>query len=317
MDTMIVSSSPHLHSGNSTTRLMRDVLIALIPAVVASVILFGWRALAVESVCVGACVGAEYLCCVARKKPVSVGDLSCVVTGVLLAMNLPVTIPLWQAVFGCVAAIVVAKMLFGGLGQNFVNPALIGRIVLTGSFPSDMNTWTRPLAWLGMQGDAVSSATPLELMKNGEAVQEQYGLWDMLLGNRTGSLGETCALALLLGGIYLVARRVIAPTIPLCYAGTVFVLAWLAGENPLYHLLSGGLLLGAIYMATDYVTSPLTTPGKILYAIGCGLLTMLIRLFGSLPEGVSFAIVIMNIVTPLIDRFTVPTAFGCERRSRR
>ena len=316
-DRWILSSSPHLHSGHSTTRIMGDVLIALIPAVIASFVLFGWRALVVETVCVASCMAAEYLSCRVMKKPNSTGDLSCMVTGLLLAMNLPVSIPLWQAVFGCVTSIVVAKMMFGGLGQNFVNPALVGRIVLTGSFPGDMNTWTHPFAWLGRAADGVSSATPLAMLKNGEIVAERYSIWDLLLGNRTGSLGETCALALILGGAYLLVRRVISPAIPLCFIGTVSVLALLCGENPVYHLLGGGLMIGAFFMATDYVTSPITTSGKILYAVGCGALTMLIRLGGSLPEGVSFAIVIMNITVPLIERITKPRPFGAERRVRR
>lgn len=307
---LIVTSSPHLHSGESTRTIMLDVLIALIPATVMSVWLFGWRAAVVELVCVASCMAAEYLSCLVLRKRPSVGDLSCMVTGLLLAFNLPVTLPLWQAALGSVVAIVVAKQMFGGLGQNFVNPALLGRIVLMSSFPETMNTWAQPLA-----PDAVSSATPLALLAEGDSAT--YSVRELLFGLRPGCLGETCALALLMGGIYLVIRRVITPLVPLTYIGTVFVLTWLLGENPVYHILSGGLMLGAIFMATDYVTSPVTRAGKAIFAVGCGLLTVLIRLYGSLPEGVSFAIVIMNILTPLIERVTQPVPFGQKRRWRR
>lgn len=307
---LIVTSSPHLHSGESTRTIMLDVLIALIPAAVMSVWLFGWRAAVVELVCVASCMAAEYLSCLVLRKRPSVGDLSCMVTGLLLAFNLPVTLPLWQAALGSVVAIVVAKQMFGGLGQNFVNPALLGRIVLMSSFPDAMNTWTQPLA-----PDAVSSATPLALLAEGDSAT--YSIRELLFGLRPGCLGETCALALLMGGIYLVIRRVITPLVPLTYIGTVFVLTWLLGENPVYHILSGGLMLGAIFMATDYVTSPVTRAGKAVFAVGCGLLTVLIRLYGSLPEGVSFAIVIMNILTPLVERVTRPVPFGQKRRWRR
>lgn len=306
---LVVSSSPHLHSGASTRLIMLDVLVALVPALVASIWLFGWRALAVELVCVAACIAAESLSCCVLKKPQSVGDLSCVVTGLLLAFNLPVSLPLWQAALGGVVAIVVAKMMFGGLGQNFVNPALAGRIVLMASFPETMNTWTTPVHFQG--ADALSSATPLAAAAGGDT---PYNTAQLFFGIHPGCLGETCAVALLLGGAYLVIRRVISPIIPVCYVGTVFVLTWILGENPVYQILSGGLMLGAIFMATDYVTSPITRPGKVVYAIICGLLTVLIRLYGSLAEGVSFAIVIGNILVPLIERATRPLAFGTKRR---
>lgn len=311
--TLMVSSSPHLHCGMNTRDIMRDVIIALIPALVASVWLFGPRALAVELVCVAAAMAAEYLSRLVMKRPQTVGDLSCVVTGLLLAFNLPVTIPLWQAALGAVAAIVVAKQMFGGLGQNFVNPALIGRIVLMGSFPAEMNQWVRPLSWLG-ETDAVSSATPLAMLaENGDAAVNPVNL---LFGLRGGCLGETCVLALLLGGVYLVVRGVIRPLIPVTYVATVFVFTWILGENPLVHILSGGLMLGAIFMATDYATCPINRAGKVVFAIGCGLVTVLIRVYGSLPEGVSFAIVIMNILTPLIEKATRPRAFGDRKAVR-
>ncbi len=310
--TLLVSSSPHVHCGMNTRDVMRDVIIALVPALIASVWLFGPRALAVELVCVAAAIAAEYLSRRVMKRPQTVGDLSAVVTGLLLAFNLPSSIPLWQAAFGSVVAIVVAKQMFGGLGQNFVNPALVGRIVLMGSFPAEMNNWEVPLAWMN-KADAVSSATPLALMADDP--EAKISLLDLLFGLRGGSLGETCVVALLLGGLYLVIRRVISPMIPLVYIGTVFVFTWLLGANAPAHILSGGLMLGAIFMATDYATCPINRTGKLVYAIGCGLLTVLIRLYGSLPDGVSFAIVIMNILTPLIERVTRPRPFGEKRKA--
>ena len=308
---LTISSSPHLHSGAKTRNIMLDVLVALLPAVFASVWIFGWRSLMIEIICVGACIAAEYLSRIVLKRAQSVGDLSCVVTGLLLAFNLPVSIELWQAALGSVVAIVVAKQLFGGLGQNFVNPALVGRIVLMASFPEAMNTWASPLQW--QSADAVSAATPLGVLASG-GDPSAYSISQLFFGIRPGCLGETCAMALLLGGVYLVIRRVITPTIPLVYIGTVFVMMWILGENPMYQILSGGLMLGAIFMATDYVTSPITKAGKVIFAIGCGLLTVLIRQYGSLPEGVSFAIVIMNILVPLIERATRPMPFGEKRR---
>lgn len=310
---LMVSSSPHLHCGMDTRDIMRDVIIALIPALVASVWLFGPRALAVTAVCVAAAMASEFLSRLVMKRPSTVGDLSCVVTGLLLAFNLPATIPLWQAAFGAVSAIVVAKQMFGGLGQNFVNPALIGRIVLMGSFPGEMNDWVQPLSWLD-KTDAVSAATPLaQLAESGTSTAEPL---DLLLGLRGGCMGETCVLALLLGGVYLVVRGVIRPLIPVTYIATVFVLTWLLGQDPLTHILSGGLMLGAIFMATDYATCPINRGGKFVFAIGCGLLTVLIRVYGSLPEGVSFAIVIMNILTPLIEKVTRPRVFGVRKAVR-
>lgn len=304
---LMITSSPHLHCGMNTRGVMLDVLIALLPAAVASVLLFGWRALAVELVCVASCMAAEVLSRMVMKREQTVGDLSCVVTGLLLAFNLPATMPLWQAALGGVVAIVVAKQMFGGLGQNFVNPALAGRIVLMASFPEAMNNWVVPLTGTG--ADAVTSATPL--------AGGTYSLTEMFFGIRGGCLGETCAMALILGGLYLVIRRVISPAVPLIFIGTVFVLSWLLGEDPVREILSGGLMLGAIFMATDYTTSPINKAGKVVFALGCGALTVLIRQFGSLPEGVSFAIVIMNILVPLIERATRPIPFGEKRRLRR
>ena len=310
-NTLIVSSSPHLHCGMNTRTIMLDVLIALAPAGIASVWLFGWRALLVELICVASAMAAEVLSRAVMKRPQTVGDLSCVVTGLLLAYNLPSTIPLWQAALGSVVAIVVAKQMFGGLGQNFVNPALLGRIVLMGCFPGEMNNWVAPMQW--QVADAISSATPLALMSQG-GDPSAFSPLQLFVGMRGGCLGETCVFALLLGGVYLVIRRVISPIVPVVYIGTVFVMTWLLGGNPLYHILSGGLMLGAIFMATDYTTSPINKAGKVVFAVLCGLLTVLIRLYGSLTEGVSFAILIGNILVPLIERATRPRAFGTKRR---
>ncbi len=307
---LLVTSSPHLHSGASTRMLMLDVLVAMLPAAVVSVWLFGWRALAVELICIASCMAAEILSRAVMKRPSTAGDLSCVVTGLLLAFNLPVTIPLWQAAFGGVVAIVVAKQMFGGLGQNFVNPALVGRIVLMASFPEQMNQWQLPVP---MQGaDVVSTATPLAQMASGS--EGVYDTAQLFFGLHPGCLGETCAAALLLGGVYLVIRRVISPLIPVCTIGTVFVLSWILGQDPVRQILSGGLMLGAIFMATDYVTSPIQRRGKVVYAILIGAVTVLIRVYGSLAEGMSFAILIGNILVPLIERATRPHAFGATGR---
>ena len=309
MAQLVLTSSPHLHGKDSTRSIMRDVIIALIPSLIAATVLFGARALAVTAVCVASCMAAEYLSRRVMKREQTVGDLSCVVTGILLAFNLPVSIPLWQAAFGGVVAIVVVKQMFGGIGCNFVNPALMGRIVLLGSFAEDMNAWNVPFG-----ADAVSSATPLASMAAGEELS--YSLLDLFLGNRPGSLGETCVLALLLGFVYLLVRRVITPVIPVVYIGSVFLLSWLIDGSAmiaLYQILSGGLFLGAVFMATDYTTTPVTRGGHLLFALGCGIITVLIRQYGSLPEGVSFAIVLMNIITPYLDRLTMPRVLGAQK----
>lgn len=313
MDTKYyVSPSPHLRSGISTTKIMGNVLIALIPAVIASVVIFGWKSLLVITVCTATAVLAEYICRKVMKRNDTIGDLSAVVTGVLLALNLPVNINLFIAAFGSIVAIVVVKQMFGGIGQNFVNPALAARIVLLVSFPVQMTTWPKALYYLQDTADAVTSATPLANNANG--ISTSY--LDLFLGTTGGCLGETCALALLLGGIYLVARKIIHPAIPVCFIGTVFVLSWVLGQDPLFHILSGGVLLGAIFMATDYTTSPMTTAGKVIFGIGCGIITVLIRLYANLPEGVSFSIILMNILVPHIERLTMPKPFGEERKKR-
>lgn len=309
---LIVSSSPHLRSGATTQKIMLDVIIALIPAAVASCILFGWKALMLIAVCVFSCVLCEYICRKVMKRSNTVGDLSAVVTGLLLAFNLPANLNPLMAVFGSIVAIVVVKQMFGGIGQNFVNPALTARIVLMGSFPASMSgsNWLIPF-WYKASSDAITSATPLGLMAEGKTEQLPTYL-NMFLGAHGGCLGETCALALLLGGVYLVLRKVISPVIPLCYIGTVALFSLILGRDVLFDLLSGGLFLGAIFMATDYTTSPIHFKGRIVFAVGCGILTMLIRVYGSLPEGVSYSIMLMNIMVPLIERATQPKPFGKE-----
>ena len=312
MEKLIVSSSPHFNGGKTTQNIMLDVIIALTPAMIASVILFGFRAAVVILTCVAACIASEYLSRRVMKRPQTVGDLSCVVTGILLALNLPSTINPLIAIFVSVAAIVVFKQMFGGIGQNFVNPALTCRIILLNSFPSRMTHWVQPFDYAA-GADAVTTATPLGILKEGGGELPSY--LDLFLGNTGGCLGETCALALLLGGIYLIVRRVISPVIPLTYLGTVAVLSFFMGRDPLFDLLSGGLLLGAIFMATDYTTSPLYFWGRVVFAFGCGLITMLIRQYGSLPEGVSYSIILMNILTPLIERYIKPRPFGAMKKT--
>ncbi len=299
MKSLSVSCSPHIRDGSWTSAIMLDVLIALVPALVASVLLFGFQALLVVSVCVVCAVGSEWLFELGVKRPVTVGDLSAAVTGTLLAFCLPVSIPLWIAGLGSVIAVVVVKQLFGGIGENFANPAVTGRVILLVAFSGEMANWAV---------DGISSATPLAALAAGGKVP---GLMDMFLGlNRGGSLGETCGLALLLGGIYLLARRIITWQIPVAYLGTVALFALAAGQSVPYQLLGGGLLLGAFFMATDYSTSPVTGTGKFIYGVGCGALTMMIRLWGAYPEGVSFAILLMNIATPHIDRLTRTMPLG-------
>ena len=313
---LVVSASPHLRSKHTTPKIMLDVIIALIPALIASVILFGPRVLAVTATTVITAVLAEYISRKVMKRHNTIGDLSAVVTGLILAFNLPVSIPLWIAAIGSVVAIVVVKQFFGGIGQNFANPAITARIVLLLSFATQMGNWTAPLSW---RTDAVTTATPLALI--GEDGAELPSLLDMFIGNRAGCLGETCTLALLLGGIYLIARKVISFKIPIAYIGTFAIVMLIAGKGDLefvaYHLMGGGLMLGAFFMATDYATSPLNTDGKYIFGIGCGLLTALIRLFGSLPEGVSFAILIMNLLVPHIERITTPKPFGTPKKEKK
>ena len=301
MNKLTVSSSPHIRSGATTQNIMLDVIIALVPAFIASIVIFGLRAAVVVFVCVASCVLAEFIWQKLMHKTVTVSDLSAVVTGILLAYNLPVGIPLWQAVIGSVVAIIVVKQLFGGVGKNFANPAITGRIVMFLAFSISMTTWVFP--------DGVSTATPLALISSGN-IESLPSLTQMFLGLRGGCLGETSVLALLIGGIYLVARRVITWHTPVIYVATVFVFTLILGQQPVYQIMSGGLMLGAIFMATDYVTTPYTTIGKIIFGIGAGILTVIIRVYGSYPEGVSYSILLMNILTPYINKIRIKLPVG-------
>ena len=299
MNALKLSVSPHIHSGRSTRRIMLDVLIALLPATAAGAVIFGLRSLLVVAVTVAACVGFEAIFNLLAKKPIPVGDLSAAVTGLLLALNLPANVPLWQCVVGALFAMVVVKGLFGGLGANPVNPAITARVFMLVAF-STMTKAAFPV-------DSVSSATPL-------ASEEATSLMDLFLGNHGGAIGETCAAALLLGGLYLLVRRVITWQIPVAFVGTVFLTSFLMegmdATAALAAILSGGLLIGAIFMATDYVSSPATPWGKIIFGLGAGLVTFLIRYFGVYPEGVSFAILLMNILTPYVNSWTKRKVFG-------
>ena len=301
---LIVSSAPHIVTESDTTRLMGSVLLALAPAWIASIYIFGFRALLLSVVCVAASVLFEYLYNALMHKKQTVGDLSAALTGLLIAFNVPSSFPIWQAIVGCLFAIVVVKQLFGGIGKNFSNPAITARIFLFISFSANMSTW--PVTRLAESADAVTGPTPLALYAEGSTDQIP-GLLQLFLGFHGGSTGEVCALALLIGGIYLIARKVISPVIPCAFIGTVFVFALIATGSPywaLFHVLSGGVMLGAFFMATDYVTSPKLPLGQLIFGIGCGIITMSIRLFGSYPEGVSFSILLMNICTPLLNNLS-------------
>ena len=323
MSKLIVSPSPHIHSKDSTRSLMLDVVIALLPAVLCSFVFYGWNQILLMAVSVASCVLLEWA--ITRyllKQPSTIGDLSAVVTGILLALNVSYTLPFWVMIIGDVVAMGVAKMTFGGLGQNIWNPALVGRVFLLVSFPTYMTTWSQPKGLFG--ADAVTGATPLsaiqEGLMQGATVQDltaSYSYADLLFANLGGSAGEVCALALLAGFVYLLCRRVIKPWITLSIFATVALTALLFwGINParftdpVFNLLTGGLILGACFMATDYVTSPMSLWGGVVFGVGIGFLTMMIRYFGSYPEGVSFAIFIMNSVVPLLNRWFKPQKFG-------
>ena len=322
---LTISSSPHVHSPVTTQTIMRDVLIALTPALIGSVCFFGFRALLVTLISVASCVFFEWLWCKLMKKHCKVYDLSACVTGVLLAFVCPPTIPYWTIILGDFFAIIVVKMLFGGIGRNIVNPALAGRAFMF-SWPVAMSTWVK----VGLENaanpfttaDIVTEATPLAAMHQGNL--PDVTVWDAFLGNVGGCIGETSALLLLVGFVYLLARKVISARIPLAYIGTVAVLAFLfplKGQDNLtwmaYQLCTGGLMLGAIFMATDYVTSPVTKLGQVVFGIGCGVLTIVIRYFGGYNEGVSYAILIMNCFVVLLDRIGRPTKFGAPAKVKK
>ena len=327
---LIVTESPHIRSGNTTSGVMLDVIIALLPALIAGTFIFGYRAAALALVCVGACVFFEWLWCRIIKKPSTIGDFSAAVTGLLLAMNLPVTMPFWMAICGSLFAIIIVKQFFGGIGHNFMNPALAARAFLLTSWAQAMTTWVEPFSKVSLfnNADAVSKATPLaQLAAAGDAVSGATAMqeakaalpsyMDLFLGATGGCIGEVSAVAILIGALYLLAKKVISIKIPAAYILTVAVLTFAFGGSDglftgdaLYHVLSGGLMLGAFFMATDYVTTPYTPKGQLVFGIGCGVLTAVIRLWGGYPEGVSYSILLMNVAAPLIDRFTAPKRFG-------
>ena len=330
-----ISTAPHMSSPVDTATIMRDVVIALIPAAIVSILFFGLGALTVIISSVAACMLCEYAICrwMLHKKS-SLNDYSAVVTGVLLAYNLPAWFPIWMILIGAFVAIGISKMAFGGLGKNIFNPALVGRVFLFVSFPLQMTTWPQPKFLDFLYTDAQTGATTLGILKHldienstetltkySTSISEIPSYWQMFVGYTGGCIGEVSTIALLLGMCYLLWRKVISWHIPFYYISTVFIctsILWLITQSPVYdpitHLLSGGLMLGAIFMATDYVTSPMSTNGKIIFAIGCGILTVIIRLYGAYPEGVSFAILIMNAFVPLIDRFAAPRVFGTGRK---
>ncbi len=323
MGLLKVSASPHIRHEDTTRVIMGDVIIAMIPLLVWGAYIFGVRVLTVTAISVISCVLSEYIFNLLVKKPSPVGDLSAIVSGLLLAFNLPATIPLWIPVVGGAFAMIVVKGLFGGLGKNFMNPVLAARIFLFASWPSHMTHYSNPLDRLSFfeaEADAVSSATSLTVMKGG--VMPETPLKDLFIGNMAGCIGEISALLILAGGIYLLVRKVITWHIPVSFIATVGILAFFCAPPALERvpfmlaeLFSGGLMLGAVFMATDYVTSPATKKGRIIYGIGCGFLTVFIRIFGGYPEGVSFAIVIMNLFVWYLDRGMKPVKFGGGKKN--
>ncbi|MGE5557107.1 MAG: RnfABCDGE type electron transport complex subunit D [Bacillota bacterium] len=310
---IIVTAPPHQKKLPSTRIIMYEVTMALLPAVVGAVYYFGWNAAAIIAVCVASAVAAEaFIQGVMLKRPVTVSDGSAVLTGLLLALTLPPQVPLWLTAVGAIAAIGLGKMVFGGLGYNLFNPALIGRAFMMASQGLIMTTWVWPRTAASflqkMNLDAVTTGTPLNLAKMSGI---EYSIKELIWGNVAGSLGETCKVLLMLGAAYLIARKIIDWRIPCTFLLTVGVLAPLiTDQSMVFHLFAGGLVLGAFYMATDYVTSPVTRKGKVIFGAGCGLLTIIIRRFGGYPEGVCYAILLMNAVSPLIDSFTRPRRFG-------
>ena len=313
---LIVSSSPHIVSNTDTTRIMAMVLLALAPAFLVSIYVFGFRVVPLTLICIVASVFFEWAWNKLMKRRQTVGDLSAAVTGTLIAFNVPSGLPFWMAVVGCFVAIVIVKQLFGGLGKNVATPAIVGRIVLLLSFATEMTTWPAPR----MAVDATSTATPLGILKEGAG--ELPSNMEMFLGFIGGSVGEVSAIALLIGGLFLIWKKVINPIIPACFIGTVFVFAFIyytatggdALDMAVFHVLAGGVMLGAFFMATDYVTSPLLPAGKVVFGIGCGLMTMIIRIWGQYPEGVSFAILFMNCLTPLINNFFQKRMYGGAKK---
>lgn len=303
-----VTSSPHLKHSDTVRDIMLDVIIALLPAAIYGCVIFGLKAAAILLCTVASAVLSEYLWNKILKKPNTIGDLSAAVTGLLLGMNLSSEVPLWIAFLGGMIAIIVVKQMFGGIGNNFANPAIAARIVLLVSFPTAMTRFVNPVI------HTVSSATPLAnlggMIENNDL---PVNFTNLFFGKHSGCIGETCGFLLIVGGLYLIIRRVITPTAPICFVGSVALLSLIFGDNVTVAVFGGGLLLGAVFMATDYTTSPTTEPGKAIFGIGCGIITFVIRHFASLPEGVSYSILIMNILTPYINRLTLKKPFGYEK----
>lgn len=308
MEKMLVSPSPQIRDNISTSKVMTHVLVALCPALAMSAYVFGGRALMLTGFCMITALIWERLCNLIMKRPDSTKDVSALVTGMLLAFNLPVTMPYWQAAIGTFVAIVIVKQLFGGLGQNFANPAIVGRIVLMLAFTGNMTHWVVPFY---DPDNIVTGATPLAAAQSAPA-----DYLDLFLGKVGGCLGEVSAAALLIGGIYLIMMKIISVHTPLAFIGTVFVFSYLCGEDGIYQILAGGVMLGAFFMATDYVTTPVTKTGKVIFGIGCGIITCVIRFFGSYPEGVSFSILLMNILTPYIDMVTKTKPLGAITKKK-
>ena len=305
-----ISPGPHIFKKGSTPKIMKDVILALMPAVLASIYFFKEKAAILFIVCVASCVIFEAAIQILSKKRITINDYSAVVTGILFAMNMPPTLPIWTAVLGCFIVIWLAKQLFGGLGYNIFNPVLLGRAFLAATFPTFMTRWSIPFTL-----DAVTSATPLGMVKFSHNLDISY--LNLFTGNTSGSLGETSAIALIIGGIYLLIKKAIDWRIPTAYIGSVFIIGFITNliapntyANGLFHILAGGLMIGAIFMATDPVTSPVTKTGRWIFGIGCGLITMIIRLWGGLPEGVMYSILLMNALTPLLNRTTRPRRYG-------
>ena len=322
---LIASSSPHIRSNEDTRSIMLDVIIALLPALGWSVYCFGWKALVLTLVSVASCVFWEWGYRKVMKKSCMVGDLSAIVTGMLLSFVCPVDLPVWVIILGAFFSIVVVKQLYGGIGCNFLNPALAGRAFLLASYATWMTTWAIPQ----IRPDVTSAATPMAIMKEGTeeafaTLMSNYSVGDMFIGKVGGSLGEVSALCLLVGGVYLIIRKVISWHIPVAYIGTVAILTLVAApagidnvQYMLYNVFGGGLMLGAIFMATDYATSPVTKPGQLIFGLGCGLLTCFIRRFGSYPEGVCYSILIMNCTTWLLDKYIRPTIYGAAKKEKK
>lgn len=314
MSRLVVSTSPHIRSGRTTRGIMLDVIISMLPTAVAGCIIFGWRALFVIVACVLSAVLSEFLFNVITKREQTVGDLSSVVTGMILGLSIHANSPIWQCVIGSVFAIIVVKCLFGGLGCNFANPAVTARVMLLVAFSATLGGGALPRL-SGFENPGITTgATPLAEYASGNTLP---GFLDLFLGVHGGAIGETCFLAIMIGFVYLCVRRVINPEVPLVFIGTVFLLSLIfsgSAMSALFQIMAGGLAFGAVFMATDYVTTPITRAGKIVFAFGCGLITSLVRFFGSYPEGVSFAILFMNILSPYIEKWTAKRPLGKEAK---